>query len=762
MFPSRSSAALAAFVASLVAAPLAHGATLSVDDDGSECPAAPYASIQAAVDAADPGDTVAVCPGTYAEGTGEVATNALTIAKSLTLKGAGADLVTIRPAGSGQIAEGGTPDLRNGIGDIVVVRGTPSAPVTVNISGVTIDGAGVAAEAGLVFLDAQGSVVRSRVTNVVTSEAANASTQPGGYRSAMPGVGIAQVTAAASAPDGAAPRPLLIDHTRVDRYNRIGVLIDGATETTDSAPLTATGIVNRLTMRGSQVVGRTLCVNYQADGNCSSVNLLTTGPLFGQDGVRVTSGSTAAVTTSLISQNLVNGTGAPTRNAATNNANLTRGAGLRFVDAGSSSVTRSNVVDNAYGVLNVTADQTTANTATPVDATDTWWGLRYNSATNPGPAISPTVNPPVPENPVNGAPTADGDGTTSTAVDVFPFRSGPQGDPTTGEHPLLIAPLAAADLAPTVALASTPAGDYSPGGTLTLRATATDDFGVRRVVFYEGAEVVGEVAHPPYEATIALPPGTCAPRGFSAVAEDFLGQTAAGALEVTGRCEPGPEPGGGGGATPPAPSTDGGGATTQAPSAGRPAPTVALVGPPARIGARGRTLTFDPKADAGVARIDVFLGTRLVCSVASEPWTCDLKPTGADVGRQTLRVVVTDNAGATGETSAPVTVDRFAPRGLRVAMASKRARRGLARRTFSGAVRLPEGVTPAQGCAGASVTLVVRRGGRAVDNTQVRLDDRCRFARRLTTRRKGKPFSVTATFGGTAVLAPISKTRRFS
>lgn len=38
-----------------------------VDDDGAQCPGADHTSIQAAVDAADPGDLVLVCAGTYAE-----------------------------------------------------------------------------------------------------------------------------------------------------------------------------------------------------------------------------------------------------------------------------------------------------------------------------------------------------------------------------------------------------------------------------------------------------------------------------------------------------------------------------------------------------------------------------------------------------------------------------------------------------------------------------------------------------------------------
>ena len=45
----------------------AFGATLQVDDDGAQCPNADFTSVQAAVTAASPGDTVKVCPGTYEE-----------------------------------------------------------------------------------------------------------------------------------------------------------------------------------------------------------------------------------------------------------------------------------------------------------------------------------------------------------------------------------------------------------------------------------------------------------------------------------------------------------------------------------------------------------------------------------------------------------------------------------------------------------------------------------------------------------------------
>ena len=308
-------AAGVALFASLAMVAPAQAATLSVDDDGEECPTAAYDSVQDAVDDANSGDTVSICPGTYTEGTGATSTNALTITKSLTIRGAGADLVRIQarrstPTG-GQIAAN-SPNIRDGVGNVVAITGGTAVPITVDISGVTVDGNGVYSEVGVLYLDAQGSIVRSRVTDVVTSEDNAAFNFAGGYRSNNIGYGIAQVTAATSPPVSPG-RALLIDNTRVDKYNKLGVLIDGATN--DDPPLTASGVVNAATIRGSSIIGRTQCINFSVNGNCATVGLLTTGPTFGQEGLRVTAGSTAAVTDSIMSQNLVNGTGAPTRNS---------------------------------------------------------------------------------------------------------------------------------------------------------------------------------------------------------------------------------------------------------------------------------------------------------------------------------------------------------------------------------------------------------------------------------------------------------------
>ena len=482
----------------------AYAATITVDDDKVDCPAATFTSVQAAVDAAAPGDTITICAGDYSEGTGAPGTNAVTITKSLTLKGAGADRVSITPKANplvrGSIIEEGTSDIRNGVGDIVAIVGTPTQPLTVNISGVTVDGYDpqgreVAVEAGILYLDAKGSVTRTRVTNIVTSEGDNAHTRVGGWRGPQPGIGIVQTSNALLAPvDGA--RKLIIDRTRVDKYNKIGILIDGSQN--DAAPFIPSGTVNWGVITASQIIGRTECVNYAGTGNCGNVGLLTTGPLFGQDGLRVTNGSYATVDSSLISQNLVNGTGAPTRNSETNNANLTMAAGVRYLGAkiaqyaGAtgqvvySRIGTSNIVDNAYGVMNLAADGTTAVTGNPnsgdlasqgnlLKAEGNWWGLRFNSQTNPGPAISPTTNPQVPENPVNGTATLEtvSGGTTSNSVDFFPYRSGPQSDPTNGQYPVLTAPIPVDDAAPSVSLSGPASANRGTAITLDGRRRPT-------------------------------------------------------------------------------------------------------------------------------------------------------------------------------------------------------------------------------------------------------------------------------------------------
>jgi len=203
----------------------------------------------------------------------------------------------------------------------------------VNISGVTVDANGVDATAGIVYVDAEGSISRSHLTGLDIDESANGYAVPGGFRNNAFGIGIADVTrvnpnTGNRAP--IAPRTLTIDHTRVDRYNAVGVLVDGATsDYADGSTLEASGVPNRAILIADQIAGRNSCQNYddftaggptvivgdcQPSGGSNPIPPplpLTTGPLFGQDGVRVTAGASVQVSDTSISSNFVHGTGAP-------------------------------------------------------------------------------------------------------------------------------------------------------------------------------------------------------------------------------------------------------------------------------------------------------------------------------------------------------------------------------------------------------------------------------------------------------------------
>ncbi|HEY3086890.1 MAG TPA: hypothetical protein VGJ59_02370 [Jatrophihabitantaceae bacterium] len=332
----------------------------------------------------------------------------------------------------------------------------------VDIRGVSVDANGADATAGVVYVDAQGSITRSHITGIDVDESANGYTVPGGFRSNPFGFGIAHVGGS---------HALAIDHTRVDHYNAAGVVVEGAG--------------NTAVLTNDQIAGRNLCQNYNdptaggptvIDGDCQASGgstpippplPLATGPLFGQDGVRASDGASVQMTGDTVSSNLVNGEGAPIQSVyaptpnndpyplgdhSENNQNLRLAAGVRLVGAAASTITRGNITDNAFGVLNTTADGTSPDTATPVLAQDNWWGLRTGTVglPTPGPAVWPdiltptTINPPVPENPVNGNPVADTACPTgisdSDAVTFCPYRSSDQADSVGGEYPIADAP----------------------------------------------------------------------------------------------------------------------------------------------------------------------------------------------------------------------------------------------------------------------------------------------------------------------------------
>ena len=711
-------AALSASALALTAAGPAAAATLTVDDDRAQCASAGYTSIAAAVDNATTDDTINVCDGTYVEGTGAVGTNALTIDKSLTIKGAGASKVFIQPtvAGTGRIANnpvGGTVPLRNGVGSVIGIGLAAGGTIrtNVNITGVTVRSPGVVSEAGIAYYNSSGSVANTRVTGMTgTGVGANPGT----------GWGITHVTnqqleaqPAADIPSRV-PRTLTVSSSRIDGYNQGGVLVDGAT---DAAPTTRSNTINALTMTGSEVVGA---------GD-------TTSAAFGQIGLQSSYGARAVVSGSSIRDNQ-------------NSTDPTLAYGVKLVDsdnslvAGSTTSTQTRfsgnaIQNNSRGLFNFNADGTTENTAARVLAETNWWGVAT------GPVVNPATQP-LPGNPVSGPANNDA-ATGSDSVDFRAFRTTAPAIATT--------PPAAADAAPTVSVSAAPT-TVAPGQTVRIVAKAADDQGVAKVDFLRNGTSVATLTAPPY--AVDYTPGTAeagTTQTFTALVTDSSGQTASATVVITVT-----QPSSGTGAGTPA------GAGTSVPATGTVTPS-STAGPaqvgvklPATISSKGSLLSVAPSAPAGVREVSFAIGKRVVCRVTAAPYRCRLLPIGSDVGTRTVSVTVIDTLGRRSVTTRRVRFARFAPAAPLLTVRPTSDATDPRRFTFSGRLRRPARVTVAQTCRG-TVRITLRAGKRVVATRRVKLGKGCRYKGALSVSAAklagaGK-LTATATFGGNSVVA---------
>ena len=333
----------------------------------------------------------------------------------------------------------------------------------------------------------------------------------------------------------------------------------------------------------------------------------------------------------------------------------------------------------------------------------------------------------------------------STAVDFCPFRNGSQGDPNTGQYLQVDAPLPVADEGPTVELEADDT-EYDRGDVVHLTATADDDFGVNKVTFFNGLQQLDTDNTSPYEQDFTIPANApCGSRSFSAVAEDSSGQTASDEItvDVVGpdNCEDPPD-----------------------------APQVTLDNPPANIPQAGVNVTASASAEAGVDEVQFFLGTRLLCEDDTAPYSCNVLANGDEVGDQTLRAVVVDDAAQTAEDSAQTEVDKFDPDGLSLEMdkqvIAKSKKKKTVLRTISGAIDLPARVDAEDGCASGTVSLTVEQNGVTLfPSSQVSLQDDCSYSLEFTIKEKKKKtytYDVDAGFSGNDVLNPISNTGGFS
>ncbi len=173
-------------------------------------------------------------------------------------------------------------------------------------------------------------------------------------------------------------------------------------------------------------------------------------------------------------------------------------------------------------------------------------------------------------------------------------------------------------------------------------------------------------------------------------------------------------------------------------------------------------LSASASDDKGIARVDFLDDERTVCSDTTAPYTCDYRPQGDDVGRNTLVAIAVDTSGQTASAVRAVVVPRFVGR-LSARTTPRRDTTAPYRFTTRGRLTLPTAVTPAQGCRG-TVTVQIKAGRKTVSTRRVKLRSDCTYRSRVTFRVKQRlrPRTLrrSVRFGGNSVMAPRSAKRQ--
>ncbi|HEY2477934.1 MAG TPA: Ig-like domain-containing protein [Solirubrobacterales bacterium] len=422
----------------------------TVDDDGVQCPNAEFEHIQEAVEYASPWDTIVVCPGVYAEQSkpvnstanpvAENAINGLTITKPLKIVGAGAGLVTIKPATANSSLAGATANLRDGGGNVITVSrqslgSTEYDEDFVDISGVTIESAKTSVDAGVAFFNSSGRISDS-VVGPLKATTGN-------------GWGVVETNSLLGAGVGSAERQVTIEDSTIKGYGAGGVLFDGSKGGLD-------GAATNTERSGLNQVGYVFDSTIEGSGGGSTV---------AQTGIAYRSGARGEVTGSAVVKNH--------STTATGNS-----YGVLAADSGVVTVEGSLIAENGakgFGLFNGDATAGAVSTGAPVEATGNWWG---------------TGGAPVEGETVLGPPDAEGvSGSGSVTFD--PVAGGvPVIPPVPGSLP---------DAAPVGALVEPGDGEAVESGEPVAPVVfAEDDYGVKSVSLTADGDPVETIAAAPY------------------------------------------------------------------------------------------------------------------------------------------------------------------------------------------------------------------------------------------------------------------------
>ena len=190
-------------------------------------------------------------------------------------------------------------------------------------------------------------------------------------------------------------------------------------------------------------------------------------------------------------------------------------------------------------------------------------------------------------------------------------------------------------------------------------------------------------------------------------------------------------------------------------------PTVSITTPAAGATLKGAPVTVNIAAndDKGVARVVLFSGSKQVGSDATAPYEITYQPTGADIGRNTLVALAIDTSEQSASAVRDVTIGKFSPRSVSLAVTPARDRSAPYAFTARGTVQRPAGVSTAQGCRSGSVRVDVTRGGRRIARQTVKLTRACTYTARVGVRGSGR-LTFRARFNANSVLTARSSSRR--
>ncbi len=165
--------------------------------------------------------------------------------------------------------------------------------------------------------------------------------------------------------------------------------------------------------------------------------------------------------------------------------------------------------------------------------------------------------------------------------------------------------------------------------------------------------------------------------------------------------------------------------------------------------------------DRGISQVIFMDDERVVCTDTTAPYTCDYRPQGDDVGRNTLVAMAIDTSQQSATAVRNVRVGRFTPT-LTASTTPRRDTRAPYRFTTSGRLRLPTGVTNAQGCSGF-VSVQFKAGTKTVSSRRVSVSRSCTYRSRVSfsirSRLRPSRLSVVVRYLGNEVLGADSAPR---